>query len=133
MTHSHYVTIHLDELSYITEDSTAIIQFPTPLQCYGEEWSVALTEIDLKFISTPDVLVCCNICTESYVNDRLFQLLRSVTHKPGEEKLFSLPYYIPVQSSTPISRIRFTFRETNGTVIPNPIGNSLTLHFLKKK
>ena len=132
MTSGHYVTVLLNEMRFFNDDSTAVIHFPTPLPYFGNDWQVALTEVALKFISTPSVLVCCNICTESYVNDRLVPLLRYVTHYPDEDTLYAKPYYIPIQSSIPISLIRFTFREPDGTVITSPIGTSLTLHFQKR-
>ena len=109
------------------------VELPKTFYLDGD-WEVALKEIETR-ISADLIYVFSDICQESYVDDTLAPILRSVRREKKSKALFTFvdPYYLPVRADY-VSRIRIFIRGRHQETLRN--SNTVvycTLHLRKTR
>lgn len=84
-----------------------VIELPSVVKLEGDNWYCALTEIKFEDLSEP-LLVCSDICEESYVRGRKLPILRVVY----ESSRFDAPYYHRVNRKD-LQRIHIRVLDSN--------------------
>lgn len=73
------------------------VQLAKPL-VLTDHWEIGLNEIDITSTldTSSDIYICSDICSDSFVGNFLFPVLRRINFKKNYRKIYADPYYSKV-------------------------------------
>ena len=138
MNDSHFIYLtHTDDIESFPENEVSDFQvnIKPPVKIgFDEIWSLAVTEINFTPNSLEPILLCCNICQDSYVGNKQFPVLRKFYPSSlGNTHFYryAFPYYVKTRPDT-VQRLRLYLIDDKGKPLSfTDTALNCTLHLRK--